>query len=83
MLIGYKYFDLSHTSRVFLNLKGKFKGKISIRFEEKGRDAYSVFVDTKEKKQISIPFVSEDKKKALYFHFEGKGRLDFYSFILE
>ena len=82
-LIGYKYFDLSHTSRVFLNLKGKFKGKISIRFEEKWKDLYSVDVNTKGKGRICISFNSEDKKKALYFHFEGKGRLDFYSFILE
>lgn len=82
-LIGYKYFDLSHTSRVFLNLKGKFKGKISIRFEEKGKDLYSVDVNTKGKERICISFSSQEKKKALYFHFEGKGRLDFYSFILE
>lgn len=82
-LIGYKYFDLSSSKKAVLHLKGKFKGKVSLRFKEKGENEYTTPLEINGTKDFEIKFDSKSEKEALYFYFEGKGKLDFYSLTLD
>ncbi len=83
-LIGYKYFDLSKTHQVILTIKGKFTGKIHVLYQEKGKIEVTKEVKLKNQNEekITIDISPRGSKEALYFSFEGKGRLSFYRFEL-
>lgn len=78
-LIGYKYFDLSKTNEIVLTVNGNFQGNVSIRLSENGKNIYKTPINAKNK-EITIKIEPQKEKEALYFYFEGKGKLDFYSF---
>ena len=82
-LIGYKYFDLSSSTKAVLKLKGKFNGNVSIRFAENGNDEYTTKLELNGEKEFEIKFDSKSNKEALYFFFEGKGKFDFYTLKLD
>lgn len=81
-IVGYKYFDLSETSSITLKIKGNFKGFLYIRFQENGENLYKTPINAKNGK-CEIKIKNASKKEALYFYFEGHGKLDFYSFNLK
>lgn len=81
-MVGYKYFDLSETSKISLNVHGNFKGNVYIRLKENGENLYKTPINAKNG-TFSINIAPQNKKEALYFYFEGHGKLDFYSFELE
>lgn len=81
-LIGYKYFDLSKTTKIILSINGSFTGQVSVRFSEYGKNEFSSKIHKNDKAvEISIPRQSD--MEAMYFYFEGKGRLDFHGFELK
>jgi hypothetical protein len=82
-LIGYKYFDLSSSTKAVLKLKGKFNGNVSIRFAENGNDEYTTKLELNGEKEFEIKFDSKSNKEALYFFFEGKGKFDFFTLKLD
>ena len=82
-LIGYKYFDLSTSSKAILKVKGKFNGDVSVRFAENGKNEYISRLELNGEKEIEIKFNSRSQKEALYFYFEGKGKFDFYTLQLD
>lgn len=81
-LIGYKYFDLSETEKITLNLSGDFRGFLYIRLSENGKNLHKTPINAK-KKTITINIEKQSKKEALYLYFEGHGKLDLYSFELD
>ncbi len=81
-LIGYKYFDLSNTHKITLHYKGKFKGKVSVRFSENGENRYTSPLFSKDN-EVTVNIEPQNKKEALYFYFEGSSKLDLYSIDLE
>lgn len=81
-LIGYKYFDLSNTKNIKLHIKGNFHGNVYIRYDENGKNLYKTPINAKDGECL-ISIEPGNKKEALYFFFEGRGKLNFYSFVLE
>lgn len=83
-LIGYKYFDLTDTHSIKLSVSGNFKGKVFVKFEEKGKKEFSadVSLSNKGKETIQIDINPKSSKEALYLYFEGKGKLSYYHFEL-
>ena len=85
-LIGYKYFDFTKTSKVTLNLKGKAKGKIAVRYTEDGENVAEVEFNNsnKENFEVTLPINNKEAKSALYFYFKDmKGKVNFYNFELK
>lgn len=86
-LIGYKYFDLSNTTSITLNISGCAKGKIGISFSEKENPQYFVNLNINNKrniKQITIEFPQKASKTPIFLNFALKsGKLNFYSFELK
>lgn len=82
--IGYKYFDFGGVKEISLKLRGKGKGCffISITEEEKcGK--MKVDVDSKEWVEISGNISIPRGVHALYFTYEGSGKLDMVTFTLK
>ena len=84
-LVGYKYFDLSKTERVVLEVEGDFKGKVLcfLSEDEKNPISKDFSLSGNGKERIEIPLKNTSSKDALFFRFVGKGKLDFFSFTLE
>lgn len=82
--IGYKYFNLSETKKITLKVSGKFKGFIKLSLKENSEP-----ITTKEvkfdsnNKNIELEVKNTSVKDAIFLKFEGKGKFDFYSFVLE
>ncbi|MCD7867557.1 MAG: family 43 glycosylhydrolase [Clostridiales bacterium] len=81
---GFKYFDLSNTKKIHINIKSKATGIVYIRTQENGSPVAQIAV----KPSRSLHGFSTDlkglgKKEALFFKFEGKGAFDFISFDLK
>ena len=85
-LAGFKYFDLSETKEISVNIKGHAEGTLYVRTSENGEAVATIAVSPcKELKEFSS---SSDihvsgNKEALFFVFEGKGSFDFISFTLK
>jgi len=83
-LIGYKYFDLTSTKTVTLEVKGRAKGKANLLYEEKGQPVSSVDFDVKGEGKITLPVVKGSEKNAVYIQFANtKGKVDAYKLILK
>lgn len=83
LLIGYKYFNLSKTDRVTLHLKGKFKGSVSLCYDEKGCKVSTTLFELKGEDSIPLDVPHGRDNTAVYFYFSGKGKCDFFSFDFE
>lgn len=85
-LAGFKYFDLSETISITVNLIGKGSGCVTVRNSEDGAAFLRIPVsdhDGKTLKSYSAELGQKlTEKEALYFGFEGKGKFKFVSFEL-
>jgi arabinoxylan arabinofuranohydrolase len=81
-LIGYKYFDLSNTKKITLTLDGKFSGKVYVRFSEFGKNEFSSDIHINGRQNVEINIPKQSNMEALYFYFEGKGKMSFHQFEL-
>lgn len=79
-VVGYKYFDLSHTSQIDLKVKGKAKGRIEIWGKDKLLGATDVIVSGEDTFSVKLDFASE--KEPLYVKYFGNGNFSFYAFVL-
>ena len=81
---GFKYFDLSKTGAVRINIKGRAEGKVLVRTSEKGTPVAEIPVKPcKEVHGFSGKVSGLGEKSALFFNFRGKGTFDFFSFDLK
>ena len=81
---GYKYFDLSETKEIRINICGNARGTVYIRTEENGKPVASIQVKAgRERKNFSAKLAGLGKKEALFFCYEGKGSFDFHAFDLK
>ena len=81
---GYKYFDLSETKEISIQICGNASGTVYIRTEEKGKPVAAIPVKAERaRKSFSAKLAGLGKKEALFFCYEGKGSFDFHSFELK
>ncbi len=84
---GFKYFDLSETTGITVNLSGRGYGFITIRTSEDGKTLLRIPVHaTQGKKTKAYSGVFPKKlteKEAIYIGFKGKGRFKLLSFELQ
>ncbi len=81
---GFKYFDLTDTTKIRVNVKGNAKGILKISTEEGGAPAAELQIKpAKELRGFSSLISVPGQKQALYFTFEGTGSFDFISFDLK
>ena len=81
---GFKYFDLSDTSKIRMHVKGNATGTVLVSTEEQGRPAASIPIrPSKELHGFSSDLNVTGAKQALFFRFEGKGSFQFHSFELK
>ncbi len=82
--VGFKYFDLSETKEITVRLSGKGKGLLTVRGAEDGDVVSKIPVDVN---GAEVEFTAQlprlSSRQALYFGFEGSGRLRFLSFVLQ
>ena len=83
LVIAYKYFDLSKTSRIHLHLKGRFKGSVSLSFDEREGKVSTTLFELKGEDKIPLDIPHGRDGSALYLYFSGKGKCDFLSFDFE
>lgn len=81
---GFKYFDLTDTKKIRVNVKSKAEGILNICTEENGAPVAKVQISPT---RNIYGFVAElhapGEKQALFFKFQGKGNFDFISFDLK
>ena len=81
---GYKYFDLSATKEICINICGNARGTVYIRTRENEKPVAEIRIRaSRERKEFSAKLASLGKKEALFFCYEGKGSFDFHSFDLK
>ena len=85
--VGFKYFDLSSTTKVSITLQGYANSEdcqVTIRNQEKGEVLVRIPVTTcKEPRTFEAELKGLGKHEALYFGMEGKGTFDFIAFDLD
>mgnify|MGYP003292972952 CR=1 FL=1 len=83
-LVGYKYFNLTETKTVTLEVKGKASGKAVLEYSENGEAVSTVDFEVKGEGKITLPVVNGTEKNAVYIKFtDMKGKLDAYKLCLE
>lgn len=78
-VLGYKYFDFDDAKRVLLELRGSFKGGVTISEDLEGNKPCGlsqVDIDTENWQLLEVPCQLAGAKKALYISFAGTGSLD-------
>ena len=81
---GYKYFDLSETKEISINICGNASGTVYIRTRENEKPVAEIQVKaSRERKVFATKLAGFGKKEALFFCYEGKGSFDFHSFELK
>lgn len=83
---GFKYFDLTDTKKIRINIKGNANGAVEVRNAEHGEVVATIPVHpAKDEKGFSAEFKAGKlgAKDALFFTFRGKGAFNFYSFDLK
>lgn len=81
---GFKYFDLTHTEKIRINIRGNARGVVTVRTKENGHPVAKIPVKpARELFGFSAPVKGVGGKQALFFQFEGKGAFSFYSFDLK
>jgi len=81
---GYKYFDLSETKEICINICGNASGTVYVRTAENGKPVAEIPVKaSRARKAFSAKITGLEKKEALFFSYEGKGSFDFHSFDLK
>lgn len=81
---GFKYFDLTETKEIIVNIKGKAEGVLHISTEEYGVPAAEIPVVSSRKLQsLHASLKARAGRQPLFFKFKGKGSFDFVSFELK
>ena len=93
-VLGYRYFDLTETESITLELRGKGKGKIQILSAEDGRPAATLKFEgsdgwTTVASKLDTAVMTENKgghevlkKMPILIKYLGRGKIDFKSFKL-
>ncbi|MGL9878707.1 family 43 glycosylhydrolase [Enterococcus sp. DIV0240d] len=82
-VIGYKYFDLSKTTKVSIQVRGSGNGKFKILNRVNGEEISSINIKVQSEHQNFSNNINLDStKSALYFKYEGTGIIEFLSFTL-
>lgn len=80
---GFKYFDISGLSEIGVKFKGKASGKITVTDGVGGKTLAEIPVSPSNKETVSYgKWRGADGTQALYFTFNGKGKLDFIGILL-
>ncbi|MCF0133214.1 MAG: family 43 glycosylhydrolase [Blautia sp.] len=80
---GFKYFDLTDTKKIRVNVKGNAAGVLSICTEEYGEAVTKIDIKpTRNVHGFTAELNAPGSRQALFFKFEGKGSFDFISFDL-
>jgi hypothetical protein len=79
----FRSFDMQNVKSVSVKLRGKVKGKITVRTTKDGAPVSEIEVVGKGENNYSALWKGENGVYALYFTFEGKGHPDFISFTLD
>ena len=83
---GFKYFDLSRTHTVTVTVRGKARGRIVVSLSPDASPSAVIPVEfnSREWTETDAASLSGEltEKSALFFRFEGEGRIDFLSFRL-
>lgn len=83
-IIGYKYFDMSDTTKLTVEVRGTAKGKFLVRKEISGEVFGEIPVEAgKEYNAFSTELSKGTTKDALYLEYTGEGSMDFKAFTLE
>lgn len=81
--IGYKYFNLSHTAKITVEVRGDAEGKLLVKKQLDGEICTEIPIHAaKAYQEFSAEFPGGSEKEALYFEYAGEGKLDFRSFTL-
>lgn len=81
MTAGYKYFRFEDIEEISVKVRGSARGKLVISTEPKGTPVGAIVLEpAKEWKSFSGKVSMEPGVRALFFRFEGKGKLDFLEF---
>lgn len=82
-VIGYKYFKWVNVKEVYLELRGKFKGSVTISLDRDGADilgSKEIDIDTQIWSNYNLSVNMQEGIKPLYFIFNGEGSMDMKSF---
>jgi hypothetical protein len=81
---GFKYFDLTNTQKIRVNVQGRAEGTLSVLTKETGKPAAQITIKpTRERHGFTADISNLTGTQALFFKFEGKGSFNFYSFDLK
>lgn len=80
---GFKYFAFADAKSVTVKMRGTAQGKLIVSTTEGGEPVAAIDVSpSADWQDFSAPLKVEDGTHALFFRYEGKGRMDFDKFIL-
>lgn len=83
-VIGFKYFDFNAATKITVKVKGTGSGKFTVSATDGGDPGAVIDITPSEMyKDFSAPLSIKDGKSALFFTYNGTGKLDFTSFVLE
>ena len=84
-MAGFKYFDIKNLKRIGVTVRGNAEGIMYVRNEPFGAVVAEIAIHpTASDKTFYGEYGGDDGKKALYFTFEGKGKIDkFTKIVLE
>ena len=81
---GFKYFDLTKTKKIRVNVKGNASGTLHICTEEYGKPVAKIEIKpVRNLHGFTADLNAPGEKQALFFKFEGKGSFSFISFDLK
>ena len=82
---GFKYFDLRNSQKIRINIKGNASGLVTVRNKEGGSTIARIQVSPVREVHGFTAELSHGlgEKEALFFSYEGKGSIDFFSFALK
>lgn len=82
-IVGFKYFDLNKTKEISMLVKGRAKGRFLISLEKDSEPITIIDINKSlGYKSFSNKIKVSSDRCALYFKYQGKGKLDFKEFTL-
>ena len=81
MTAVYKYFDMKNADKITVKVRGSARGKLFIKTQQDGKCIGEIqLTPSKSWKKFTGKIQPQKRVCALYFFYEGKGRLDFLEF---
>jgi hypothetical protein len=79
----YKYFDTRKTSRIGIYIGGNARGVVYVKDCKSGEVLAKININvSKYKKKFYTEFNGGNERQGISFTFDGKGKFDFYKFML-